>query len=225
VLPKKRRRSEVSASSKWQPDAVGGRGTYRDRFFLGLGHPSHSTSEHAAFDAVRDFLLTTGRNIMNRRTTIMLTGMTLLGLAIAALPQVGFAQSSPLIGTWKLNLDKSKFTGPPSRSLTDTYTQDGQNIRGTARLIDAQGDTATIEFMHIYDGQPHPTTGAAVFDASAYTRVDANTFIFARLKAGNLVLIGTSVVSQDGKTHTVTATGTLPIGLPGTSVILVYDKQ
>jgi hypothetical protein len=45
---------------------------------------------------------------MNRRTAFILTGMTLLGLAVAALPQVGFAQSSPLIGTWRLNLDKSK---------------------------------------------------------------------------------------------------------------------
>jgi hypothetical protein len=37
---------------------------------------------------------------MNRRTASMLTGMALVGLAIAALPQLGFAQSSP-IGTWK----------------------------------------------------------------------------------------------------------------------------
>ena len=29
---------------------------------------------------------------MNRRTTFTVTGMTLLGLAIAALPEVGFAQ-------------------------------------------------------------------------------------------------------------------------------------
>ena len=57
---------------------------------------------------------------MNRRTTI-LTGMTLLGLA--ALPQVGFAQSSSLIGTWRLKVDKSKFNpGPPPRSATLTYT-------------------------------------------------------------------------------------------------------
>ena len=34
---------------------------------------------------------------MNRRTTIMLTGMTLLGLA--AFPQLGFAQIDPFVGT------------------------------------------------------------------------------------------------------------------------------
>jgi hypothetical protein len=94
---------------------------------------------------------------MNRRTTI-LAGMTLLGLA--ALPQVGFAQSSSLIGTWRLNLDKSKFNpGPPPRSATLTYTQDGQNIRNTTQGIDAQGNTVSGVLMHIYDGQPHPSTG------------------------------------------------------------------
>ena len=161
---------------------------------------------------------------MNRRTASMLTGVALLGLAIAAFPQVGFAQSSPLIGTWKLNLDKSKLVGPPPRSATLTYTQDGQNIRSTAQGIDAQGNSTTVVFMHIYDGMPHPTTGSPVYDASAYTRVDGNTLIVARFKAGKLVLIGTLLVSQDGKTLTGPQTGTLANGQPG-NTILVYEKQ
>jgi hypothetical protein len=52
--------------------------------------------------------------------------------------------------------------------------------------------------MHIYDGTPHPSTGSQTIDASAYARVDANTVIFTRLKAGKLVATGTGVVSQDG---------------------------
>jgi len=162
---------------------------------------------------------------MNRRTTCLLTAMALLGLAISAFPQPGFAQSSPLIGTWKLNLDKSKYSpGPPPRSGTLTYTQDGQNIRSTAQGIDAQGNCGTAVFMHIYDGQPHPTMGSPDFDASAYTRVDANTLLFTRLKAGKLVGIGTLVVSQDGKTETGTLTGIEANGR-FYSNILVYDKQ
>jgi hypothetical protein len=154
---------------------------------------------------------------MNRRTTI-LTGMTLLGLA--ALPQVGFAQSSSLIGTWRLNLDKSKFSpGPPPRSATLTYTQDGQNIRNTTQGIDAQGNAISGVLMHIYDGQAHPSTGGQASDASAYTRVDANTFIFSRSKVGKLASTGNGVISPDGKTLTVTTTGT-----NGNSVA-VYEKQ
>ena len=161
---------------------------------------------------------------MNRRTTFMLTGMTLLGLAMVALPQVSFAQSGSLIGTWKLNLDKSKLVGPPPRSATLTYTQDGQNMRSTAQGIDAQGNPTMVVFMHIYDGMPHPTTGSPVYDASAYTRVDGNTLIVARFKAGKLVQIGTLVVSQDGKTLTGPSTGTQANGQLG-NTILVYDRQ
>jgi hypothetical protein len=160
---------------------------------------------------------------MNRRC--MLTTMTLFGLMTAALPQAAFAQSSPLIGTWKLNLDKSKYTpGPPPRSGTLTYTQDGQNIRNTTQGIDAQGNPTAIVFMHIYDGQPHPTTGSPLFDASAYNRLDPNTYIFSRLKGGKLVGVGWAVVSQDGKTWTVTQTGPDANGRPVNSVA-VYDKQ
>jgi hypothetical protein len=49
---------------------------------------------------------------MKRRTMIILTGV--LGLAVAASPQLGFAQSVPWLGTWQLNLAKSKYDpGPP----------------------------------------------------------------------------------------------------------------
>ena len=162
---------------------------------------------------------------MNRRTACMLTTMTLCGLMTVALPEVGFAQSSPLIGTWKLNLDKSKYSsGTAPKSLTLTYQQDGQNIKNTTQGIDAHGNPTTGVLMHIYDGQPHPSTGSADYDASAYTRVDANTIIWGRFKGGKLVAVGTGVVSQDGKTWTTTTTGTG--NTPGaTTASNVFDKQ
>jgi hypothetical protein len=155
----------------------------------------------------------------------MLIGMTLLGFGIASFPQVAFAQSSPLIGTWKLNLDKSKYSpGPPPRSGSLTYTQDGQNIRNTVQGIDAQGNAFSGVLMHIYDGEPHPTTGSPVIDASAYTRLDPNNYIFTRLKAGKLVSVGNVIMAQDGRTLTVTTTGADANGRPSNS-IAVYEKQ
>ena len=162
---------------------------------------------------------------MNRRTPLMLTGMALLGLAMATLPQLGFAQSSPLIGTWKLNLDKSKYSpGPPPRSNTLYWTQDGQNIRDTNQGTDAQGNPTTGVITINFDGQPHPSTGFPNWDAVALTRVDAETFIFARLKAGRLVATGSAVVSQGGKTMTITSTGIDSNGRAIASAT-VYDKQ
>jgi hypothetical protein len=161
-----------------------------------------------------------------RRTRLMLSAMTLLGLAMVSLCQLGFAQSNPLIGTsWKLNLDKSKYiAGPAPRSITMSITQDGQNVRDTIQVIDAQGNATTGVIMHVYDGQAHPATISLDYDATILTPVDSDTLIYSRLKAGKLVATGTFVVSPDGKTVTVTNTGIDRNGKPLKS-IAVYDKQ
>ena len=53
---------------------------------------------------------------MNRRTTVMLTGMMVLGLAVAG-AQPAFAQSNLPTGVWLLNVAKSKYTpGPPPKA-------------------------------------------------------------------------------------------------------------
>jgi hypothetical protein len=120
--------------------------------------------------------ITQGGNIMTRRTIIMLTGMTLLGLAFAASPQVALAQSDPFDGIWQLNLAKSNLTGPlaGTKSITRYDRGEGQNRRMTLVGIDAQGNPLSAVYMHIYDGQPHPTTGSTSSDASAMTRVGAH---------------------------------------------------
>jgi hypothetical protein len=84
--------------------------------------------------------------------------------------------------------------------------------------------------MHIYDGLPHPVTGNPNYDANAYTRVDANTLIFARFKAGKLIAVGTVVISPDGKTLTnnFTNNNTVLGSAPGSATgigIAVYEKQ
>ena len=61
---------------------------------------------------------------MKRRTMLMLM---LLGLGIASFPQVASAQSSPLIGTWKVNVEKS--TSEHAKS-TSARRQPGLGGRG-----------------------------------------------------------------------------------------------
>jgi len=153
---------------------------------------------------------------MNRRT------VALVGLAIVALPQLGFAQSNPQIGTWKLDLVKSKY--PPVRSLALNIRQDGKTMIDTVEIIDVQGNTSTGVVMHVYDGLPHPATVSPDYDATVLTRVDANTLIFNRLKAGRLIQVGTFVVSQDGKTLTIASTGLDGKGQP-LNTIAIFDKQ
>jgi hypothetical protein len=153
--------------------------------------------------------------------------LVLPALLATAVPEIGLAQSNPLIGTWKLNLAKSKYNGaPPPRSATLTFTGEGQNLIDTVDTIDAQGQAIKTVFIHIYDGKPHPTTGVAggLYDASAYTRIDANTIDFVRSKDGKAIQTGWAVVSGDGKTYTVT-TGGIGVNGQATSSVAVYDKQ
>jgi hypothetical protein len=160
---------------------------------------------------------------MNRRSTLMLTGIT-LGLAVAAFPQVSFAQSDPFMGTWQLSLAKSKYSpGPSPKSSTVTVQAVGQNHKLTAVTIDAEGKQTSVENTRIYDGMSHPVTGNPSYDAGSFTRVDPYTIIISYTKAGKLVRTATNVVSQDGKTITATATGTDARGQVYN--ITVYDKQ
>jgi hypothetical protein len=163
---------------------------------------------------------------MKRRTALVLTGTTLLGLAIAGLThEAGFAQSDPFLGTWQLNLAKSKYSpGPPPRSSTQNIQAEGQNDKVTTTGTDPNGNPTNTVFTGVYDGMPHPPTNPSPnFDSHADTRVDAYTHIHSYTKAGKLVGTLTSVVSPDGRTMTDTVMG----NADGRqiNIIAVYDKQ
>jgi hypothetical protein len=162
---------------------------------------------------------------MNRRTSFMLIGMT--GLVIATSPpRPGFAQSDPLTGLWQINLAETKFSpGPGPKSQTVNIQGEGQNRKATVVGITAQGNPQVVVFTEVVeDGKPHAVTGLAGADAQSYTRVDARTLNVSRMKDGKVVQTGTWVVSPDGKTLTVTSTGTNPNG-QRINNIFVYDKQ
>jgi hypothetical protein len=160
---------------------------------------------------------------MNRRAILVLS---LLSAALAAGPsQIGLTQSNLLLGKWKLNLDKSKFSpGPPPKSQTLNFEGVGQDFKNTAETVDAQDQATKIVFMHIYDGKPHPTTGNPLFDATTYTIVDAHHVKWVRSKADKAVQTGSNEISSDGKTFTVTTEGVGPNGQP-ISNVAVYEKQ
>jgi hypothetical protein len=161
---------------------------------------------------------------MTRRVAFMLTGMTLLGLAVAALPQIGFAQSDPFVGTWQLNLAKSKYSpGPPPKSLTANIQAEGQNHKATITGINAEGNPTSAVITRTFDGMTRPGGGSGS-DAVTITRVDAYTIIISRTRAGKLVQTQTEVLSQDGKTLTATIIGTDANGRPF-NIIRVLDKQ
>jgi hypothetical protein len=163
---------------------------------------------------------------MNRRTLTTTALACLAGVFATTLPQPGFSQSNPLIGTWKINLTKSKFSpGPAPKSSTLIFEAVGQGFRATNENTNAQDNTTKSVFgPYSYDGKSYPITGVPSYDASSYKIVNDTTVELTRTKAGKVVQTGTRVLSGDGKTVTFTMTGVNANGQQVNDVI-VYDKQ
>jgi hypothetical protein len=137
------------------------------------------------------------------------------------------AQSNPLLGTWKLNLTKSKFDpGPAPKSLTRVVEAQGDGVKYTFTGVGADGKPLSYGFSVHFDGKDNPINGTipSGADTISATRPDANHFV-ATLKKGGKVL-GTSkvTVSADGKTTTVDSAGTTAAGAQAHDV-QVFDKQ
>jgi hypothetical protein len=129
----------------------------------------------------------------------------------------------PLIGTWKLNLEKSTFIGvPPPKSQTATWAGEGQTLAVTAEGVNAQGQPFKVIFQHIYDGQPHPVTGNPNYDANIFHRI-GNSINGARIKNGKVVEMGQGQIIP-GKTYTITEEGINANGQLYRDV-LVFDRQ
>ncbi|HEX5214048.1 MAG TPA: hypothetical protein VFV98_01225 [Vicinamibacterales bacterium] len=130
------------------------------------------------------------------------------------------------IGTWKLNVAKSKFSpgpGPKSQTLKiEAWGDDG--VKYVADGVDAEGKASKWELQAKYDGKYYPFKGNADADMLAYKRTDANTVEALTQRGGKETGKTVIVVSKDGKTRTLTQTGTNAKG-EKINNLLVYEKQ
>jgi hypothetical protein len=136
---------------------------------------------------------------------------------------IALAQSTnPLVGTWKLNVAKSK---APFKSGTTTVEAVGDGIRFIVDLVAMDGTKSHWEFTANYDGKDYPITGSSPYgDAVSVTRVDARTTQTVGKYGGKVTTTHTIVVSPDGKTRTASAKGTDKAGKAVDSVSF-YEKQ
>jgi hypothetical protein len=148
----------------------------------------------------------------------------ILAYALAGILGVpAFGQGvDPLIGTWKLNVEKSTSSGPLAKSQSITFTKDGPNMVNNGEGVDAQGQPYKFVFLHIYDGQPHPSSGGPNYDSSAFTRI-GNTVNVVRFKNGKAVEVAQYILDP-GKTYSGHAEGVAANGLPY-HFYLVWDRQ
>src|SRR5262245_40022613 len=133
--------------------------------------------------------------------------------------------SDPRIGTWKLNVAKSKYSpGPAPQSLTVKVEPAGQGEKVTAEFVNADGSRTTTQYTAGFDGKDAPLTGSQIADIVSLKRMDARTTVRTDKKGDKVAQTLTRVVSQDGKTMTVTTKGTNAQG-QAVSNVAVFDKQ
>ena len=148
-----------------------------------------------------------------------------LALVVTGSTRVVNAQGDPAAGTWKLNVAKSKYDpGPAPKSATVTIVSTADSLHVTSKGIDAEGKPTSIEYTATADGKDAAVKGSPAFDMTSMKRVDPSTTVQTRKKAGKVVQTAKRVISADGKTMTITTTGTDEKGRK-INTVAVYDKQ
>src|SRR5437764_9543813 len=149
-------------------------------------------------------------------------------LSLITLAAVLFAgpalAADPIIGMWKLNVAKSKFS--PGAELTAgirLYTEVNGTFTLEQKLTGKDGKERSNRVQY-RDGEDMKQTLTAGADTTHAKKVDANTWDFDLKKDGKVVGHVHRVVSADGRTLTVHNTGLQLTGAGGDQT-LVFDRQ
>jgi hypothetical protein len=156
----------------------------------------------------------------------LLVGLTLFALLSAN----GIAQEGLRLkfGTWKLNLQKSTFApGTAPQSDTRVYEDRGGGvIMSTHTTVNQQGQEALTIYAAKFDGKEYPvaTRGLGALSTIAFHVIDPDSESFVLTRDGKVAVRGTTTVSKDGKTLTMTLNTTNAQGQTSQG-ISIYEKQ
>ena len=160
-----------------------------------------------------------------RRT---LVGVLALAAVIAATGSSLAQSPDPWIGTWRLNVAKSTYSpanlAPKSQTITQTALPGG-GFRAVVEAVDALGAKTRTEQSTMFDGKPSEVKGAPDANTTrVYKRIDARTYEYVQSVGGKVTTTVRTVVAADGRTRTITTTGTNAQGQKVNNVA-VYDRQ
>jgi len=128
------------------------------------------------------------------------------------------------MGTWKLNEAKSKLSPGAAKNSTVVYEAVGDQVKITIDGTDADGKPIHNEWTGKFDGKDYPVTGDPNSDMRALKQVNDHTWTLTVKKNGKVTTTGRIVLAADGKSRTVTTSGTDPKGKKVSSKTW-YDKQ
>jgi hypothetical protein len=155
---------------------------------------------------------------MKTRTIVLTLALCVVGVAVC------FAADANMMGTWKLNEAKSKIGPGAPKNNTVVYEAAGDNVKVTIDGTDKDGKPTHNEWTGKFDGKDYPVSGDPNSDTRSVTKIDDRTLGFNVKKGGKVTTSGRIVLSADGKSRTVTTSGTDSKGNKFTSTA-VYDKQ
>jgi hypothetical protein len=129
------------------------------------------------------------------------------------------------LGTWKLDLAKSEYSpGPAPKSLTLKFEATPAGIKFTGDGVGADGKPTHSMFLSKFDGKDVSYEGNPDADMASPMKIDDNSYSNTWKKGGKATVTAKVVVSADGKTMTITHTGTNAKG-EAVNNTAVYNKQ
>ena len=109
-----------------------------------------------------------------------------------------------LIGSWRLNVAKSKYSpGPPLRSETRVYTKGAEGVKGVVSRVYGDGRTEQFEYMANF-GKDLMVTGIPEYDSVTLRKIDELISDAVLSHAGTVYGVARRVISADGKAMTIT---------------------
>ena len=155
---------------------------------------------------------------------MMKTRIAVMALALSFMAAGACFAANPHMGTWKLNEAKSKITPGTLKNTHVVYSSMLGQMKVKSDGIGADGKPVHIEWSGKFDGKDYPVSGDPNSDTRSYTKVNDRTLTTTAKRNGKVTVTGQIVVSADGKSRTVTLTGTTPKGKKFKNVA-VYDKE
>jgi hypothetical protein len=109
-----------------------------------------------------------------------------------------------LIGSWRLNVAKSKYSpGPPLRSETRVYSKGAEGVKGVVSRVYGDGRAERFEYTANF-GKDMMVTGIEEYDSVTLRKIDDLTSDAVLSHAGTVYGVARRVIAADGKTMTIT---------------------
>ena len=151
------------------------------------------------------------------------TRITVLAAALSFTAAAACFAANPQMGTWKLNEAKSKLAPGMGKNTTVVYAEQKNKIKITVDGVDKDGKPTHSVWVGKWDGKAYPVKGNLPYNSVAYRVANDRTNDITAMKDGKIGWTGRITVAPDGKSRTVTISGTDEGGKKFKGKV-VYDK-